>query len=176
MARTSNGCPCSLILTRRFRSAPDRGFTSKVPKRRICCEELRLSDMCGASGFEQFTIARATDKIRLAMEGLRERLLIQRLMDRQTFELPCIDVRAPVHQAARSQSTRVARHDQTREGAAIHRVLVRILRRNKRRSMHRRGLRCRDLGARCEEPSALRTTRKPYTGDPARRSLTTLPD
>src|SRR5216684_1628311 len=111
MARTSNGCPCSLILTPPFRNSPDRGFTSKVPKRRICCEELRLSAMCGASSFQQCTIAQATEKIRLAMEGLRELLLIQRLMDRQTFELPCIDVRAPVHQAARSQATRVAKHE-----------------------------------------------------------------
>lgn len=96
-----------------------------------------------ASAFEQFTIAHATDKIRLAMEGLRELLLIQRLIARQTFELPCIDVPARLHQAGRSQATRVARLDQTREEenyykgsapgntyeeaaavAAAHRVLV----------------------------------------------------
>ena len=75
--------------------------------------------MCGASGFEQFTIASATDKIRLAMEGLRELLLIQRLMDRQTFELPCIDVRRRPHQAGRSRCSSRIGQNTFREQAAL---------------------------------------------------------
>src|SRR6266852_856276 len=109
MARTSNGCPCSLILAPTFRSSPDCRFTSKVPKRRIRCEELKFSAMWGPQLSGQFTIAQARDKIRLALERLRQLLQIQLLIARQTFELPCIDVPTRLHQAGGGQATREKR-------------------------------------------------------------------